>query len=568
MELNDLLTPFIDIFSNIGISFMFSMDNNNLTLNMDDVSIIIKQDNNKLFINPNNQDMKSIQLSNLLNQYTYQSFDSIIDIIDIIIDVIPNLTQYCISCFKKLEFQSEEFVSCGNKECSYKMEELPVGNQVSEYVKNQPDVLYFLLTTAKYAITSGRRNDIFEPFPPHFLKNKVNIKRGTISKLNGINYNNQKDFTRIDAIFNNNVKITTLIKELSNCDTDSIIVEKIGSDMYHLLRFIILSNKCDVSLEEQSGINHKDFKMYRVIYDFIKEDEWKKYIDKKSTNYLFHGSSMENWYSIMRNGLKVCSNTGLMTAGAVYGKGIYLSDSFAFSCAYSHGEKCIMGVYEVVGNKDMYRKSQNIYVVENENDLLLRYLIVIPKTLQEKIANHVTNKFNVQIIEEKKQMEIKASSKGHKKLMMEYTNIQKNDSNKLGFIVEPREDNFFIWDVKIFKFDGDFPIAKDMQKYNIKEIHMEIIFPQQYPFSPPFVRIVTPRFQYQTGHITNAGSICFELLTPKAWSPVYSIESLIVQIKAMIIEGDGRLDKNYNIPYTLQEAKESFNRIAVGHGWM
>ena len=41
--------------------------------------------------------------------------------------------------------------------------------------------------------------------------------------------------------------------------------------------------------------------------------------------FLFHGSGPENWYSILRNGLKVLSNTKYMTAGAAMGKGIYVS---------------------------------------------------------------------------------------------------------------------------------------------------------------------------------------------------------------------------------------------------
>lgn len=32
--------------------------------------------------------------------------------------------------------------------------------------------------------------------------------------------------------------------------------------------------------------------------------------------YAFHGSSMENWHAIMRQGLKNLSNTKLMTTGA------------------------------------------------------------------------------------------------------------------------------------------------------------------------------------------------------------------------------------------------------------
>jgi poly [ADP-ribose] polymerase 6/8 len=43
---------------------------------------------------------------------------------------------------------------------------------------------------------------------------------------------------------------------------------------------------------------------------------------------LILGSGIENWHSILRNGLVNASNTKLMTTGAAYGPGIYAaSDS-------------------------------------------------------------------------------------------------------------------------------------------------------------------------------------------------------------------------------------------------
>ena len=45
-------------------------------------------------------------------------------------------------------------------------------------------------------------------------------------------------------------------------------------------------------------------------------------------------------------------------------------------------------------------------------------------------------------------------------------------------------------------------------------INLEIKFPHEYPKSPLFVRVVWPRFHYQTGHVTAVGgSICAEWLT-------------------------------------------------------
>ena len=51
--------------------------------------------------------------------------------------------------------------------------------------------------------------------------------------------------------------------------------------------------------------------------------------------FAWHGSWWGNWHSIVRNGLKVLSNTKYMSAGAAYGTGIYFADDLATSAGYS-----------------------------------------------------------------------------------------------------------------------------------------------------------------------------------------------------------------------------------------
>ena len=72
-----------------------------------------------------------------------------------------------------------------------------------------------------------------------------------------------------------------------------------------------------------------------ISQDPKKERKFKELKAKHGSMFCFHGSSMENWYSIMRNGLRNLSNTTLMTAGAAYGVGIYASSHFATSYGYT-----------------------------------------------------------------------------------------------------------------------------------------------------------------------------------------------------------------------------------------
>lgn len=89
-------------------------------------------------------------------------------------------------------------------------------------------------------------------------------------------------------------------------------------------------------------------------------------------------------------------------------------------------------------------------------------------------------------------------------------------------------------------------------------IEYEVLFSDDYPISPPFFRVVFPRFKYQTGHVTVGGSICMQSLTPSGWTSARSIESYFVEILSLLNEGGARLDVNNLQAYSLYEAKEAF----------
>ena len=59
-------------------------------------------------------------------------------------------------------------------------------------------------------------------------------------------------------------------------------------------------------------------------------------------------------------------------------------------------------------------------------------------------------------------------------------------------------------------------LFKQLEKYEHLSgqpagVTFEISFPMEFPSEPPFVRVVSPRFCYRTGHITLGGSVCSAL---------------------------------------------------------
>jgi len=133
------------------------------------------------------------------------------------------------------------------------------------------------------------------------------------------------------------------------------------------------------------------------------------------------------------------------------------------------------------------------------------------------------------------------STGSKRRLAQDLYRIMNQDTEEAGFSLEPKsEDTMDTWVIKLFQFDPDSNLAKDMRVLGIDHIELEMKFPDQYPFEPPFVRVVRPRFKRQTGFVMN-GALCMELLTKDGWNPINDIESVIVSIRSLLVVGDGRL---------------------------
>ena len=161
----------------------------------------------------------------------------------------------------------------------------------------------------------------------------------------------------------------------------------------------------------------------------------------------------------------------------------------------------------------------------------------------------------------------KSSKTASQRLAQEMRHIMKSKPEDNGYSIQLVHDDMYLWEVRFFNFDEKEPIAIDMKRAKIKEIVMHIRFPPDYPFSPPFCRIIRPRFAFHTGHVTIGGSICMELLTRKGWSPENTVEALCMSIRSTWLAGGARLDPHNKQDYTEAEAKEAFDRLVRQHGW-
>ena len=147
--------------------------------------------------------------------------------------------------------------------------------------------------------------------------------------------------------------------------------------------------------------------------------------------------------------------------------------------------------------------------------------------------------------------------------------------HELGWYIDKELiNNMYQWIVELHSFDPKLPLAKDMKKHRLTSIVLELRFPPDFPLSPPFVRVIRPRFlsfrQGGGGHVTVGGAMCMELLTNTGWSPVSSIESVLLQVRMAIMNTEpqpARLDGSGKGEYSVGEAIEAYVRVCNLHGW-
>lgn len=148
--------------------------------------------------------------------------------------------------------------------------------------------------------------------------------------------------------------------------------------------------------------------------------------------------------------------------------------------------------------------------------------------------------------------------------------------HELGWFIDfEKITNMFHWIVELHSFEPSLPLAADMKKAGVTSIVMELRFGREYPLSPPFVRVIRPRFvpfmHGGGGNVTAGGAMCMELLTNSGWSPVSSLESVLLQVRLALTNTDpqpARLQvSTHRQDYGIGEALDAYQRAANAHRW-
>lgn len=161
--------------------------------------------------------------------------------------------------------------------------------------------------------------------------------------------------------------------------------------------------------EQFKGLNTPFQFLLKYKKHSAQERRFRRARKSRKTTLAWHGSRVENWHSIFRNGLKVYSGTKQQANGAAYGKGIYVSPYASTSLGYcgsgwkysgvSGSTACanpqqdsfdntelmtndnvnglrVLALCEITGS--VKKGCDSVWVVENEHQIVVRALLVIP----------------------------------------------------------------------------------------------------------------------------------------------------------------------------------------------
>ncbi|EKM82201.1 hypothetical protein AGABI1DRAFT_112285 [Agaricus bisporus var. burnettii JB137-S8] len=118
-----------------------------------------------------------------------------------------------------------------------------------------------------------------------------------------------------------------------------------------------------------------------------------------------------------------------------------------------------------------------------------------------------------------------ASKAAHRRLSKEYVTMQREPPPFVWAV--PDEKNILTWDF-IIRGPPDSP-------YTGGEYHGQLMFPSEYPFKPPGIKMLTPSGRFQPDK-----KICFSMsdFHPGSWNPAWSVATILTGLLSFMLSDE------------------------------
>ena len=480
-------------YNNFNIKYKLTTNNNYDILPLDHISMHIIR-----IYNINNHNI-NININNNINNININSVKQFIKSLN---KIYNNYMSFCTVCGKTTKNKTLESIDiCNNNDCIIKSYNLPTSNLIYKILIEEPEKLIFLTQLLISGTKHKYASESYTPIPKILNCSTVNDIITDLATAN-INF----DFTKFE-----------------NCSNEYELFKLCNLNEYAYYKNAILNNY--FSMSHSNIVDNNNIDIFNINYDAEKENS----VQNLDSSYLFHGSSIDCWYSIVKNGLKIMSGTKFQTNGAAYGNGIYFSDSFNFSSSYSsrgfiHDKTAtninikVISVFQIFDDISKIKKTTNIFVVTDTNTIMLRALIVLknnynPTNLESSTIN---SHFSLHMGLLKKKTNVSIKLIKLKRLNKEYTNLLKCNNFKID-VSDDINDNV-IWNINLL----------NINKNLCPKLDVKIIF-NNYPIIAPIAYVQNHTFIGNNLIVDN--KINIPILNPIVWSIHNNMETILSQIE-------------------------------------
>uniref|UniRef100_A0A674JGT1 Poly(ADP-ribose) polymerase family member 8 n=1 Tax=Terrapene triunguis TaxID=2587831 RepID=A0A674JGT1_9SAUR len=234
---------------------------------------------------------------------------------------IPVLNEYCVVCDEPHVFQNGPMLRptvCERELCVFAFQTLGVMNEAADEIATGAQVVDLLVSMCRSALESPRKVVIFEPYP-----SVVDPDDPQVLAFNPRKKNYDRVMKALDSI--------TSIREMTQAPYLEIKKQMDKQDplAHPLLQWVISSNRSHIvklPVNRQLKFMHTPHQFLLLSSPPAKESNFRAAKNLYGSTFAFHGSHIENWHSILRNGLVVASNTRLQVNNRY--KGSYLTHRY------------------------------------------------------------------------------------------------------------------------------------------------------------------------------------------------------------------------------------------------
>jgi poly [ADP-ribose] polymerase 6/8 len=246
---------------------------------------------------------------------------------------------------------------CSRELCCWSFQQLGVRADAADDIATEAEVVDLLVCMATCAVKNANRRElIFDPFPVVFDPSDKSKK---------ILDPERKDFNLVQKLLSSMPSVEKMTQAADFISMKETL-DRASPYCYPLLQWIISSNRSHiVQLPEGRHIKSMVTKHQYLLLSAPpeKEELFRKLKKQHGSTFAFHGSSIENWHSILRKGLINASGTKFQMNGAAYGSGIYLSPFASTSFGYSRIAYTATPTAPILGNRFLNSENFNCIAI-------------------------------------------------------------------------------------------------------------------------------------------------------------------------------------------------------------